>query len=945
MLGRRVYYFGAEQVDGAAEAVELLGGKGAHLAEMVRLGIPVPPGFTITTEVCRYFHEHRTLPPDLTEELEAAISRIEGETGREFGAPYTSPGGIPLLLSVRSGAPVSMPGMMDTVLNLGLNRENAMALAVAMGNPQFAYDSYRRFIEMYGEIVLGLPRALFEERVEGWKYDAGVRELDELDPTDLLALADSVEILVRETSGEGIPVDPWEQLERAIEAVFDSWHNERAQAYRRVHGIDDELGTGVTVMTMVFGNLGEDSGTGVVFTRDPSNGENRIFGEFLSNAQGEELVAGVEDPLPISDMALHFPELYLELEKICGLLEAHYSDMQDIEFTFERGHLYILQTRTGKRTATAAVRIAVDLADEGLIDREEALLRVSAEELDRLLHHQIEPGAEAALLGRGLPASPGAVSGRVVFDSEEAITLAGEGERVILVRGETSPDDFEGMVAASGILTTRGGMTSHAAVVARGMGRPCVVGAGEITIDQGARRLRSGDLIVEVGEWITIDGSEGQVLVGKVPTVEPEPSAEFERLLSWADEYRRLGIRANADTPEDAARALEFGAEGIGLCRTEHMFFGEDRLALFREMILAPDTEGRASALDRLLPLQREDFAGIFRVMAGLPVTIRLLDPPLHEFLPSSPAEVSELGVRLGLTPETLAGVIEEHRESNPMLGHRGVRLGITRPEITEMQARAIFEAGIGISEEGLEVRPEIMVPLIATDAEFIAQRGVIDRVAQEVFEAADRELEYLVGTMIELPRAALQAGKIARHADFFSFGTNDLTQTTFGISRDDAATFLPRYVEEGLLEEDPFQVLDQEGVGRLISIAVEEGRTIEPELQVGVCGEHGGEPHSVDFFEGVGLDYVSCSPYRIPVARLAAAQARISSCRQGAPEIDSGHDEKELSSETARATSSARRAPGEPDPDSTPLPHDDSVRRAEPLARHGFDGESEGSE
>lgn len=876
MPGHLVYYFGAGRVDGGAELKELLGSKGANLAEMTRLGIPVPPGFTITTDCCRQYQRTGELPPELLHEVDSALRWLERETGKVFGGSDQGGDQVPLLVSVRSGAAISMPGMMDTILNLGINDATAAVLARLTGNPRFAYDSYRRFLQMYGEVVLRIPAARFEERLEAKKEARGVEADTELDADDLRALVAEFKELVEGETGEPFPADPMAQLRGAIEAVFRSWDNDRARAYRRVNRIPDDLGTGVTVMAMVYGNLGEDSGTGVAFTRDPGTGERRLFGEFLSNAQGEDVVAGIRDPLPIGAMEQQFPEAYRELERLRGVLEDHYREMQDLEFTIERGRLYLLQTRTGKRTAAAAVRIAVEMVDEGLIDEAEAVRRISPEELDRLLHRQVDPSAELRVLATGLPASPGAAAGRVVFDPAEAVRLGGEGEAVVLVRRETSPDDFEAMVASRAILTTRGGMTSHAAVVARGMGKCCVVGAGSIRIDEGAGRFTAAGEEVRAGDWITVDGSGGRVLLGEVPTVEPDPGPEFERLMGWADEFRRLGVRANADTPGDAERARSFGAEGIGLCRTEHMFFEGERLAVFRELILVPDAGVREAALRRLLPMQRGDFEGIFRAMAGLPVTIRLLDPPLHEFLPRSAEEVSELAARLGLDADALAAEVARHEEANPMLGRRGVRVGLTQSEITAMQARAIFEAAVAVAREGVEVRPEIMVPLVATVEELRRQRRLIEEVAEEVFTSAGLRVPYLVGTMIELPRAALTAGAIAEEAEFFSFGTNDLTQTTFGISRDDAASFLPRYVEDGILADDPFQVLDEEGVGRLVEIGTREGRAAAPGLKVGICGEHGGEPRSVEFFHRTGLDYVSCSPYRVPVARLAAARAAL---------------------------------------------------------------------
>ena len=871
MTNPLVYQFGAGRADGSKADVHLLGGKGANLAEMTRIGLPVPPGFTITTEVCRHYLSHGRYPDGLREAVAAALRRLERTTGKRFGGTDA-----PLLVSVRSGAAHSMPGMMDTILNLGLNDATVEALARAADDRRFAFDSYRRFIQMYGEVVLGVARDRFERLLETRKAARGVEHDAELSADDLDALVADYRALVEEATGAPFPMDPGAQLWGAIEAVFRSWENDRAVAYRRLHGIPDDLGTAVNVVAMVYGNLGEDSGTGVAFTRDPSTGEKRFFGEFLFNAQGEDVVAGVRDPLPVQAMAERLPEAYEELLRVQDILERHYRDMQDIEFTVERGRLYVLQTRSGKRTAAAAVRIAVDMVDEELIDETEAVLRVDPEQAVSLLHRQIDPSAQATVLCTGLPASPGAASGVVVFDPDAAVARAEAGEDVVLVRRETSPDDFHGMVAARAIVTARGGMTSHAAVVARGMGKCCVVGAGEIRIDDEARCLHAGGHTVHEGEWITVDGVAGRVLLGRVPTVEPEMSPAFHRLMGWADELRRLRVRANADTPADAERARVFGAEGIGLCRTEHMFFEGDRIHVVREMILARDDAARRAALNELLPMQRADFEGIFRAMDGLPVTIRLLDPPLHEFLPAGGEEIEELAARLGVATAEVAHAVERHREVNPMLGHRGVRLGITYPAITEIQVRAIFEAALAVAREGGDPRPEIMIPLVASAEEFRRQATLVRRVADEVLREAGMSIPYQVGTMIELPRAALVAAEIAAEADFFSFGTNDLTQTTFGISRDDAASFLPTYIQEGVLAEDPFQVLDRAGVGRLIALATAEGRAARPQLKVGVCGEHGGDPRSIAFFHEIGLDYVSCSPFRVPVARLAAAHAAL---------------------------------------------------------------------
>jgi pyruvate,orthophosphate dikinase len=869
MPARFVYYFGNGHADGSKEDKASLGGKGANLAEMTRIGIPVPPGFTIATDVCRHYLREQVYPPGLEDQVHDAIRRLEADTGKRFG------GTDPLLVSVRSGAAVSMPGMMDTILNLGLNDRTVEALGEAASDERFAFDSYRRFVQMYGDVVLGVPAAAFERVHEEMKQRRGVEQDTDLTADDLRALVEEFKDVVRQHTAEPFPTDPEVQLWGAIEAVFRSWNVERAIAYRRVHGIPDYLGTAVSIVAMVYGNLGEDSGTGVAFTRNPSTGERVFFGEFLLNAQGEDVVAGTRTPLSIEQMATALPASYDQLLQVQDTLERHFRDMQDIEFTVERGRLYMLQTRTGKRTAAAAVRVAVEMAEEGLIDETEAVLRVDPRTIDQLLHPQLDPQADVVLLATGLPASPGAASGRIIFDPDTAAEWAGRGEPVILVRNETSPDDFHGMVAARAVVTARGGMTSHAAVVARGMGKCCVVGAKELSVDGANGTLRCDGRVLTEGAWVTVDGTGGRLLLGRVGTVEPKLGEDFHRLMRWADDFRRLAVRTNADTPDDAAKAREFGAEGIGLCRTEHMFFGEERIQAMREMILAHDESARRAALARLLPMQRDDFAGIFQAMDGLPVTIRLLDPPLHEFLPG-PADVAEFAHKAGLDLATIERAVERHRETNPMLGHRGVRLGMSYPEVTEMQTRAIFEAAVAVTKEGVTVRPEIMVPLIVDRRELSRQRELIDKVATDVMESAGVRLPYLVGTMIELPRAALLAHEIAVEADFFSFGTNDLTQTTYGISRDDAASFMPRYIEQGIFADDPFQVLDREGVGQLVQMATWEGRQQRHDLKVGICGEHGGEPSSVEFFHETGLDYVSCSPFRVPVARLAAAHAAL---------------------------------------------------------------------
>ncbi|HEY0672021.1 MAG TPA: pyruvate, phosphate dikinase [Longimicrobiales bacterium] len=866
-----VYYFGNGQADGSKEDKTLLGGKGANLAEMVRIGVPVPPGFTITTEVCRQYLKHGSYPAGFQEQVASNLRRLEVDTGKKFGGAEN-----PLLVSVRSGSAVSMPGMMETILNLGLNDTTVQALAKASGNARFAFDSYRRFVQMYSDVVLGVPHHSFESLLQALKDSKGVHNDTDLDGHDLQKLVGQYKELVKKSIGAPFPEDPEIQLWGAIEAVFRSWNIERAVAYRRVNRISDDLGTAVSVVSMCYGNMGDDSGTGVAFTRDPSTGEKKFFGEFLINAQGEDVVAGIRTPISIEQMATALPQAYQQLLEVQQNLENHFREMQDLEFTVERGKLYLLQTRTGKRAAAAAVRIAVDMAESRLISQEEAVLRVDPHQLDQLLHPRLDPKAPADLLVTGLPASPGAASGQVVFDPAHAVERAAQGDAVILVRPETSPDDFQGMVAARAIVTSRGGMTSHAAVVARGMGKCCVVGAHDLRVDMQRGEIHANGKLLRAGDWITVDGTTGRVLVGQVPTVEPELGQEFYQLMSWADRYRRMKVRANADTPGDARNAREFGAEGIGLCRTEHMFFEEGRIQAVRKMILASSPEARRAALAELLPMQREDFKGIFQAMTGLPVTIRLLDPPLHEFLPRNEEEIQSFARSTGLDPVEIHKQIERHHEANPMLGHRGVRLGLSHPEITEMQARAIFEAAAVALLEGYNVQPEVMVPLVSDVQELINQKQLISRVATEVMGETGVSIPYLVGTMIEVPRAALMASEIARVADFFSFGTNDLTQTAFGISRDDAASFLPRYIEEGILKDDPFQVLDREGVGQLVQMATWEGRQRRATLKVGICGEHGGEPRSVEFFDEVGLDYVSCSPFRVPVARLAAAHAAL---------------------------------------------------------------------
>ncbi|NQW08308.1 MAG: pyruvate, phosphate dikinase [Alphaproteobacteria bacterium] len=879
-----VYGFGGGMADGSAGMRDLLGGKGANLAEMSAIGLPVPPGLTITTEVCTYYYAHeRTYPAELTAQVEAALAKIEAEVGTVFGDAAN-----PLLVSVRSGSRASMPGMMDTVLNLGLNDATVEGLIAKSGDARFAYDSYRRFVQMYSDVVLGVDHYHFEELLELAKEEKGVELDTELSAEDMKALVADYKAKVLEESGAPFPDDPRDQLWGAVGAVFGSWMNQRAIVYRRLHQISESWGTAVSVQAMVFGNMGADCATGVAFTRDPSTGENTFYGEYLVNAQGEDVVAGIRTPQQLTLAAKRaqgselpameevMPEVFGQLREVRDLLERHYRDMQDIEFTVQQRKLYMLQTRSGKRTVHSALRIAAEMVDEGLITPEEAVSRIEPQGLDQLLHPTLDPDAERHVIARGLPASPGAASGAVVFSSDAAEAAARNGERVILVRIETSPEDIHGMHAAEGILTTRGGMTSHAAVVARGMGRPCVSGAGQIRVDYATGSFFVGEVTVAAGDRLTIDGSTGEVMLGEVATVQPELSGNFARIMDWADGARRMRVRANAETPADAQVARDFGAEGIGLCRTEHMFFEGERIVAMRTMIVASNEAGRRAALDKLLPMQRDDFVELFRIMEGLPVTIRLLDPPLHEFLPHTEDEMAEVAKSAGVSVAIVRRRALELQEANPMLGHRGCRLAITYPEICEMQARAIFEAAVEAAKTGEAPVPEVMIPLAATEQEIALLKAIIDRVADEVRTATGTTLHYLVGTMIELPRAALRAGKIAEEAEFFSFGTNDLTQTTFGLSRDDAGSFLHAYEEKGILEVDPFVSLDQDGVGELVRIAVERGRATRPELKLGICGEHGGDPASIGFCEAVGLDYVSCSPFRVPIARLSAAQATI---------------------------------------------------------------------
>jgi len=909
-----VYFFGKGITEGNAKMRDLLGGKGANLAEMALLGIPVPPGFTISTEACRYYYQTGgKYPPELKGQVEEGIRKIEELTGKKFGDPSN-----PLLFSVRSGAPISMPGMMDTVLNLGLNDETVEGLALQTNDPRFAYDCYRRFIAMYGDVVLGLKpqekeeRDLFEVILEEVKKKKKVKNDSELDVETLKELIILYKTETKRRLSVEFPQDPYGQLWGAIAAVFRSWNNPRAIAYRRLSNLPDDLGTAVNVQSMVFGNMGWDSGTGVVFTRNPATGENYIYGEYLLNAQGEDVVAGIRTPQPINkrqksspdEISLEeaMPEVYQELERYCKLLERHFRDIQDVEFTIERRKLYILQTRSGKRTGFAALRIAVDMVEEGLIDEDEALLRVDPEQLNHLLRPVFDPEEkkkaerEGRIVARGLPAGPGAASGRVVFFPSDAEELAAKGEDVLLVRIETSPEDIRGMSVAQGILTARGGMTSHAALVARQMGKVCVVGCEALKIDYGTRQIEVNGKVIKEGDYLSIDGSTGEVILGRLKTqpsdvlraltegeekIESETFKIYKKLMQWADKRRRLKVMVNADRPNQARLALAFGAEGIGLCRTEHMFFEGERIYVMREMIIAENSESRKKALAKLLPMQKEDFKALFRVMKGLPVTIRTLDPPLHEFLPHGEREIEEVAKRLGITPEELKAKVESLKEANPMLGHRGCRLGITYPEITRMQAQAIFEAACEVKLEGIEVYPEVMIPLVGHVKEFRDQRRIIEEVAEEVFSRYGVNVPYKVGTMIEIARAAITADEIAQEAEFFSFGTNDLTQTTYGISRDDIGKFLNIYIEKGIWDFDPFVRLDTKGVGQLMEIAVKKGRGVRPDLKIGICGEHGGEPASVEFCYQIGLDYVSCAPLRIPIAKLAAAQAVVKELRK----------------------------------------------------------------
>lgn len=869
------YRFGNGAAEGNRDQTDLLGGKGANLNEMSTIGLPVPAGFTIPTDVCAYYVEHDGSWPDgLAAEVKDGVRHIEDAMDLEFGNATR-----PLLVSVRSGAAQSMPGMMDTVLNLGLNDDVAEGLGSIMDDGRVAFDAYRRLIDMFGDVVMGIDRSRFEQALSALKDKRDAANDLDLSGQDLKTLVDQYKEIYREATGHPFPEDPYEQLEQAIDAVFESWMNERAVRYRQINDIHGLRGTAVTVQAMVFGNMGERSGTGVCFTRNPSTGESELYGEFLPNAQGEDVVAGIRTPRDIQELADEMPDIYSQLEEVCTTLEEHYGDMQDLEFTVQEGTLYILQTRDGKRTGPAAVQIAVDMVQDELVDTAHAVHNlVEPRHLEQLLHPRFadESTDPDAVLGTGLAASPGAAVGQAVFSAEDAEAWREEGHDVILVRTETSPEDVGGMDAAKGILTARGGMTSHAAVVARGWGKPCVAGCSDIVVDEAARSFTNGDVTVEEGDWISINGTTGDVIQGKQPLVDPEMSGEFSRFMEWVDSFRDMGVRTNADTRSDAEQALEFGAEGIGLCRTEHMFFGDERITKMRRMILAEDEADRREALTDLLPYQRDDFRDIFQAMDGHPVTIRLLDPPLHEFLPTDPDEQAALAKRLGRPVDAIQAGLNGLEEFNPMLGHRGCRLGITHPSITRMQARAIFEAALDVEADGVDVQPEIMVPLIATEAEFRNQKDLIDDVATTVFDERGASVEYQVGTMIEVPRAALCADAIAETADFFSFGTNDLTQMAFGFSRDDAGSFLPYYLENGLLAHDPFRVLDRDGVGELVEMATERGRGASDTLKVGICGEHGGEPASVRFCYETDLDYVSCSPYRVPVARLAAAQAAL---------------------------------------------------------------------
>ncbi len=863
--------------EGSKEMKDLLGGKGANLAEMTKIGLPVPFGFTVTTEACnRYYDEGRKIGDDIVAAIFEKLEELESVTGKKFGSVEN-----PLLVSVRSGAKISMPGMMDTILNLGLNDETVEGLAALTENPRFAYDSYRRFIQMFGDVVMEIAKTKFDAIFDAKKEEHGYEFDVDLTTEDLKEIIEGYKALVKDEMGRDFPQDPKDQLMEAVMAVFRSWNNDRAILYRQLNDIPDDIGTAVNVQSMVFGNMGNTSGTGVAFTRSPVNGEKAIFGEFLVNAQGEDVVAGIRTPQPIAEMAEAFPEVYNEFTKIAELLEKHYTDMQDMEFTVERNNLFMLQTRSGKRTAPAAVKIAVDMQSEGLIDKETAVMRIEPSQIDQLLHPMFDENelAAAEKLTKGLPASPGAATGKIYFNASDAESAVANGEKAILVRLETSPEDLAGMVAAEGILTARGGMTSHAAVVARGMGKCCVSGCAEIKVDEDAKTLAVGEYVFKEGDYISLDGSTGEVLKGQVKTVPPELSGDFAKIMSWADEIRTLKVRTNADNPRDAKQAVEFGAEGIGLCRTEHMFFEEERIPAIRRMIMADTEEERREALKYLLPYQKEDFKGIYEAMGDRPVTIRLLDPPLHEFIPHTDEELHELGEQINVPYEKLAKKAEELHEFNPMLGHRGCRLAVTYPEIAEMQAEAIIMAAAEVrKEKGLDIIPEIMIPLVGNVKELACVKETVVKTAESVMEREGVKFDYMIGTMIEIPRAALTADEIAEEAEFFSFGTNDLTQMTLGFSRDDTGKIIKEYRDKGIFEDDPFQSIDQTGVGKLVKMAVELGKQTRPNIKLGICGEHGGDPKSIEFCNAVGLQYVSCSPFRVPIARLAAAQAAIKS-------------------------------------------------------------------
>ena len=875
MEKKYVYLFS----EGNASMKNLLGGKGANLAEMTTLGIPVPTGFTVTTEACnKYYEDGKTISSEVMEQIYASIKELEKVAGKEFGSEED-----PLLVSVRSGARVSMPGMMDTILNLGLNDSAVEVVANKTNNPRFAYDSYRRFIQMFSDVVMGIEKRLFEDKLEAMKEARGVKLDTDLNADDLKELVGQFKELYKKEKGEEFPQDPKVQLIESITAVFRSWDNPRAIVYRRLNDIPGDWGTAVNVQQMVFGNKGETSGTGVIFSRNPATGENKIYGEYLMNAQGEDVVAGIRTPQPISQLEEQDPAIYKQLTDIIATLEAHYKDMQDMEITIEEGTLYFLQTRNGKRTAQAALKIAVDLVEDGTLTKEEAILKVEPKQLDTLLHpaFDVEELKKADVVAKGLPASPGAACGKIAFTADESKERAEKGEKVVLVRLETSPEDIEGMIAAEGILTVRGGMTSHAAVVARGMGTCCVAGCGEIKVDEKAKTVTIEDKTYGVDDYISIDGSTGNIYAQAVKTVSPEITGHFATFMGWADEIRKLKVRTNADTPRDTIQAVEFGAEGIGLCRTEHMFFAEDRIMAVREMIVAKNEEQRRKALDKILPMQRQDFTEIYEALEGMPATIRFLDPPLHEFVPHSDEEIAELSKEMGLTFEELKATVEDLHEFNPMMGHRGCRLAVSYPEIAEMQTRAVIEAALDVkANKGYDIVPEIMIPLVGEIKELKYVKDVVVKTAEAVMEERGIKIDYHVGTMIEIPRAALTADEIAKEADFFSFGTNDLTQMTFGFSRDDAAKFLGSYYDKKIYEQDPFAKLDQTGVGQLVKIAAEKGRATRPDIKLGICGEHGGDPSSVEFCHNVGLNYVSCSPFRVPLARLAAAQAQVKNPR-----------------------------------------------------------------